>query len=243
MATLLERKAYNEFAKALRDAYAPALETLILDGEASAKRVAIGPINGAYQKVWQQTSIYSGSQMLNELIPNAGILRDPWFARVNAYLDKYAGSRIVEVHSTSVDEYLKSVRESVIRATNEGKGAVETARNIRKYAQRDLNSKIKQWQAERIARTETISAGNYGKWQGMLEAEQQGAQFVKQWLTFRDGRERPAHADADGQAREAGKMFIVGGEHLAFPGDPRGSAGNVINCRCQMRTVTDSAIE
>jgi hypothetical protein len=28
------------------------------------------------------------------------------------------------------------------------------------------------------------------------------------------------------------KNFLVGGEELAYPGDSRGSAANVINCRC-----------
>jgi hypothetical protein len=27
-------------------------------------------------------------------------------------------------------------------------------------------------------------------------------------------------------------FFDVGGEKLKYPGDPRGSAGNVIQCRC-----------
>ena len=31
------------------------------------------------------------------------------------------------------------------------------------------------------------------------------------------------HMDAD---------FTVGGEHLSRPGDPRGSEGSLINCRC-----------
>ena len=28
------------------------------------------------------------------------------------------------------------------------------------------------------------------------------------------------------------KNFLVGGEELSYPGDSRGSAANVINCRC-----------
>jgi len=28
--------------------------------------------------------------------------------------------------------------------------------------------------------------------------------------------------------------FIIGGESLDYPGDPSGSAANVINCRCSV---------
>jgi hypothetical protein len=31
--------------------------------------------------------------------------------------------------------------------------------------------------------------------------------------------------------------FIVSGEELMYPGDPSGSAGNVINCRCAIGYV------
>jgi hypothetical protein len=40
--------------------------------------------------------------------------------------------------------------------------------------------------------------------------------------------------DVDGQKVGINEMFIVGGENLEFPGDPFGSPGNVINCRCTL---------
>jgi hypothetical protein len=33
--------------------------------------------------------------------------------------------------------------------------------------------------------------------------------------------------------------FIVMGEQLDYPGDPVGSAGNVINCRCTQIYITE----
>ena len=44
--------------------------------------------------------------------------------------------------------------------------------------------------------------------------------------------------DADGQVRAIGDTFDVDGEQLAYPGDPSGSAGNVINCRCTIAILT-----
>jgi hypothetical protein len=39
------------------------------------------------------------------------------------------------------------------------------------------------------------------------------------------------------------QAFEVGGEMLMYPGDPAGSAGNVINCRCAISHVVDDGID
>jgi uncharacterized protein with gpF-like domain len=60
----------------------------------------------------------------------------------------------------------------------------------------------------------------------------------KRWLSARDRRTRRNppddydHVEADGQERALDEPFLVSGELLDHPGDPSGSAGNVINCRC-----------
>jgi len=65
----------------------------------------------------------------------------------------------------------------------------------------------------------------------------------KVWLTARDGRVRPTkpghfnHQAADGQTVPKGEPFIVSGELLMHPGDPNGSPGNIIRCRCAMKPV------
>ncbi len=56
------------------------------------------------------------------------------------------------------------------------------------------------------------------------------------WLSRRDAdvrqQETGDHVDADGQFVPIDEAFFVTGESLRFPGDPAGSPGNVINCRC-----------
>ena len=54
----------------------------------------------------------------------------------------------------------------------------------------------------------------------------------KEWTAARDERTRQAHADADGDIVGMDESFNVGGEMMRFAGDPNGSAGNIINCRC-----------
>jgi uncharacterized protein with gpF-like domain len=54
----------------------------------------------------------------------------------------------------------------------------------------------------------------------------------KKWVTKHDDKVRKTHAAADGQTVPLNAPFVVGGQLLMFPGDPRGSAGETINCRC-----------
>lgn len=59
------------------------------------------------------------------------------------------------------------------------------------------------------------------------------------WLSARDADTRHAHALADGQKRPRGAKFLVGGEYLEYPCDPRGRADNTINCRCTLLPELD----
>lgn len=54
----------------------------------------------------------------------------------------------------------------------------------------------------------------------------------KQWVARHDERTRSTHAAADGQRVPVDQPFSVGGVPLDHPGDRRGPAGEVINCRC-----------
>lgn len=56
----------------------------------------------------------------------------------------------------------------------------------------------------------------------------------KEWVSIHDDRTRDAHAGADGYKVRMDQKFLVGGDFLDAPGDPDGSAENVINCRCRI---------
>lgn len=82
-----------------------------------------------------------------------------------------------------------------------------------------------------IARTEAHAASQYGAFEA---AKATRVPLRKEWMTVEDSRARSAHIEADGQIREMDEPFSVWGEALMYPGDPAGSAKNVINCRCQI---------
>lgn len=87
-----------------------------------------------------------------------------------------------------------------------------------------------------IARTEVISASNLGSLEG---ARSTGLPLKKQWISTSDDRTREDHVFADGQTAESiDSPFNVAGDELAFPGDPSGNPGNVINCRCTQAYIS-----
>ena len=97
--------------------------------------------------------------------------------------------------------------------------------------------------AKNIVRTEMKRA--FGLTQQMnlddiedrLDPELQGV-TKKRWISARmPGRTRARHWDAHNQVRPIKEDYVVWGEKLAYPGDPRGSPRNTINCHC------DSVIE
>lgn len=99
-----------------------------------------------------------------------------------------------------------------------------------------LTSGSEWWEnrAKVIARTETNRAWNAGSLAAAQYYQAPSISWVKVWNTDLDSHERPSHRRADGQVRGLMDTFQVGGQDLRFPGDPSGSPGNVINCRCKM---------
>ena len=87
--------------------------------------------------------------------------------------------------------------------------------------------------ADRIARTEGHRVQNQATLDAQYKAKQNGADVVKQWDATLDGKTRQWHAAADGQIKEVGEAFEVGGELMQAPGIG-GSARNVCNCRCAL---------
>ena len=85
--------------------------------------------------------------------------------------------------------------------------------------------------ALRIARTQTAGAVGSGRHTGMKSA---GIE-LKTWLTAGDEAVRSSHREAGNKYADGIALdlpFIVANEPLMYPGDPSGSAGNIINCRC-----------
>ena len=91
-----------------------------------------------------------------------------------------------------------------------------------------------------LARTEAHRIRETASFEKAMEAASIGIPVEKMWSANFDEKTREAHGEADGQIVPIDEPFIVNGERLMFPGDPSGSAANVINCRCYRRTVVNN---
>lgn len=120
----------------------------------------------------------------------------------------------------------------------EGQQAGETIDQIADRIDRALLFTGSEWWPNRarvIAQTEVHRAWQNGTLAAALYYEPAtGPGWTKTWHTELDGRERASHKRADGQTRRLADTFQVGGNNLMYPGDPTGSADEVINCRCDM---------
>jgi hypothetical protein len=67
---------------------------------------------------------------------------------------------------------------------------------------------------------------------GLVGANGNLIKISKTWIAILDNKTRTAHAEADLQQVAIDDTYIVDGEALRYPRDPRGSASNIINCRC-----------
>lgn len=90
--------------------------------------------------------------------------------------------------------------------------------------------------ARRISVTETAKVENWANIEGYRQEE-----FVnkKGWICTFLPTSREEHMAADSQEVLLDEDFTVGGERLQYPGDPKGSAGNIIQCLCATYPVVE----
>ena len=122
----------------------------------------------------------------------------------------------------------KSVNKQVIDGIMQGETVEDLVDRLKDVVEMKLSD------ITRIARTQTTRLENKGRFDAYKAGAEMGYDLVKQWVAVGDDKTRDAHNHANGQVVDYDKPFIVDGEELMYPGDPNGSAGNVINCRCTM---------
>ena len=123
----------------------------------------------------------------------------------------------------------KTTQDAVARQLRRGLDAGEGLNDLTGRIKTTLGSN--RARALRIARTQTGGAVSTGRHAGMQSANVER----KSWLTSRDKDVRDSHRAAESRYTEGiplDQPFEVGGQMLMYPGDPSGSAAEIINCRC-----------
>jgi len=150
-----------------------------------------------------------------------------WTERMRRYAAERSLQKLDAIMTTE-QEAINIVIDNVIKRTlDEGMGIVESRKLMVESLGRDL-VELEKWQAQRIALTEVGSAANTGS----FLAAQENSEGVKKVWGFVPGRktfrENHQQFEADGPK----SMDFEYAPGLAYPGDPRGAAEEVINCYC-----------
>lgn len=203
--------------------------------QAAEKQIRSTEIEKALKQVYYPVGKHFGEQTFKALMPwkkaidfgrSNPITEDYWFAWVEKMLKGSLGQRIKWITETTRDVFISVVD----RIAYEGFEAGKSVQDIAKEIMQDLNI-TQQFRAERIARTEVISASNMSSQAG---AQATGLELDKEWISYIDDRTRDSHMNQSeggvgGEKVDINETFSNG---LEVPGDPSGEAEEVINCRC-----------
>lgn len=234
----LELSLFQEFSRIghrAAELYAAGL------GEASALDVTWGLQETGQRMLVQSlrsTGLVFGSRLLDAFGKNGKSLletktaQNTFMQTLDEWLATYAAEQIARVAETT----RRHIRRIITASNREGLSIAQTATNIRN----GLSGRVSRRRAHTIARTETHHAANRGT---MAAADATGLKLYKEWVSAEDSRTREGHIHADGQLREKGDAFTIGGAAMKHPGDPAGGARNTINCRCVMTFNTSAPID
>ena len=147
--------------------------------------------------------------------------------KLNLYIEENIGTLVTDINETT----RKRIVDAINSGYNSGLSDAETGNLLRNTI---IGFGVAR--ANLIARTETHRTAS---WANETVAENMNiAGTQKEWIAIQDARTRVNHSIASGQRIPLDQKFVVGGERLKFPGDPVGSPGETINCRCSVIYTT-----
>lgn len=139
--------------------------------------------------------------------------------QINSKINKGLYSRLGE----DVDLLKRKITAQISRGVATGMSYSQMAQQLAGYTKIGYNNAV------RITRTEGHRIQQESTMDACYAARERGADVVKQWDATMDANTRESHQMVDGEIRALDEKFSNG---LMYPGDPSGSAAEVINCRC-----------
>lgn len=228
----MERRYRKAFAKEVARASRQMVEVYELTGEVPPPRDHMDAVQGQFERLAVDSFKTFGGRVVDQGKAAGFILerKEDFAQRMLRAALLYVQGEAVRRHITQIAETTRAqIVAQVDRGYRDGLGVSEIARSIRNSI-----PSLSQMRGALIARTETHGAANAGADEG---ARSTGLQLRKEWVAAGDERTRQDHAEADGQIVGMDDAFEVGSDNLMYPGDPSGSAGQIINCRCAVAHI------
>tara|TARA_R110000868_G_scaffold391271_1_gene661212 strand:- start:1013 stop:2470 length:1458 start_codon:yes stop_codon:yes gene_type:complete len=222
-----QRRIKSELARAMRDMVLVYEHT----GEVPPARDHVERLTAIYQAMAIATMTVFGGRVVQQGKSSGQVFETKDFASTMARIALgYIAGELLRRRITSVAETTRQqIVNAVDRGYQDGLGQFGVAKLVREAV-----PSMSTFRSSLIARTETHGAANYG---AFAAADETGLLLDKEWISAEDERTREDHALANGQIVGKDEPFDVGGEAMMYPGDPAGSAANVVNCRCALGWV------
>jgi hypothetical protein len=226
---LLEKvfnKQLNDFTKAIEDNLYGAVYSIdIYFNDVLLER--------ALTRLWQETAEEFRIDNVEEILVKS-INPSTWSSLLGQWIATTGAEKIKTINGFTREFVLRKLRPVLNQGVQEGLGIPEIARNIIAGV-KEYQGAFAKYRATRIARTEIVGMSNRSS---LMSAESAGLKnrIEKFWIPFLDNETRDSHEKmAEHDAIPLNESFDVGlraggTEKLMYPGDPEGSAENVINC-------------
>jgi len=224
------KKDYTKFLEQVKNAQSvegvvDVIESVSLDARETKR---------AIESIYVDTGKDFANWTVDNLQGNQKKSSDYFDDYMRRYVEERTGEKIKSITTTTRTRAIAIAKKVVAQGLEQGLSIDNIAAMLK---QRYYNDAL--YRSVRIARTEVIAASNAGSLHGALST---GLAIKKVWLATKTGHTRESHMLMDRKAVDMQEYFDVpiisnsgiveGSEKLMHPGDPKGSAGNVINCRC-----------
>lgn len=200
-------------------------------------------IEAAYIEVYTQIGLLHGNRVgrsINQELKDYSrpLFNEEFQRNIIEWIRENLGERIVSVTETLAKKIMMLVEEAL--------GENFTIEQMQKYVRDNIGKKVlTRYEVLRIARTEVTSAANRG---AIVSGETSGIVLVKEWISSQNDRTRRKprdefdHFHMNGKQVEQYENFIMTSREgtvneMQYPGDPKGSASNTIQCRCTVALV------
>lgn len=231
----LIRKGRAVFASAIRDQYQAVINAARMYSPQQLKEhlpqlVSEQPIQQAFEKMYVQSADIAMMWRKELMTPKKDGVEDMYRTHFTANLKTFTKHKTADRVTSITDTTRERIADAIDSAMNDGSSVQTMADRIMENIALDYKD-MTEARARLIAQTEMITASN----EATLEAGRStGLETRKIWSTsgLPNVRESHLQAEADSIDRgglEDGEMFS---NDLEYPGDPRGSAEDVCNCRC-----------
>lgn len=226
LAARYERVLRRELSAAAVDAAKAYRESGLIE---SAVRAHDDRIEAALIRMWTDAYNLIGQRTERQISKATGKaykqeMSEGFRRGLDLFIRRFAARKIRQISHTTSEQIAQTVR----RGIEDGLSVVDLAGEIATHGRA-----LAGYRANLIARTEVHSAAQAGS---IEAAKDTGLRMMKNWVAVNDDRTRDGdNSDFDHTNVESvplNEPFNVDGELLEYPGDPAGSAGNIIFCRC-----------